>query len=253
MWHYQKCQKCKYDESATAHTLFHEIKFPLHKAFLMLHQITTLKKGISTLDLARQHALHQNTTWHFKRKVQEAMSSSGKVMLKNSVEVDETVIGGYEKGKQGRSHGKKDKVLVAVEIEYPEEGKKVKIKNASAQLIDNYSTKELSAAIDDMIDENAVVTTDGWRPYLKAVGERIHVVLESAVLSNFEDLHWYIFNLKNWIRTIHQGVSSHHLKRYLNEFNFRFNNRNYAGDGFIKALNNMVNLVPLPRHMAIGE
>lgn len=252
-WYYRKCQKCKYDESATAHTLFHEIKFPLHKAFFMLHQITTLKKGISTLDMARQHAVHQNTSWHFKRKIQEAMTTNGIIMLKNNVEVDETTIGGSEKGKPGRSHGKKDKVAVALEIDYLEEGNKPIIKNASVQLLDNYSSEELSVAIDSMIDKNAVITTDGWSPYLKAVGNRTHVVLESSVLSNFEDLHWHIFNLKNWLRTIHQGVSSKHLIRYLNEFNFRFNNRNFAGDGFIRLLKIMVKSDPLPRHMAVGE
>jgi transposase-like protein len=252
-WHYRKCQKCKYDESSTAHTLFHEIKFPLHKAFLMLHQITTLKKGLSALDMSRQHAVHQNTTWHFKRKVQEAMTTKGRVELLTSVEVDETAIGGAEKGKPGRSHGKKGKVVVALEVDYPEHGDKPTIKNASAEVIDDYSSEELSDAIDEMVDSEAVITTDGWSAYKKAVGERIHIRLLSSNLSNFVDLHWYIFNLKNWLRTIHQGVSIKHLTRYLNEFNFRFNNRNYSGDGFLRVIKYMVKSPKLTRQMATGE
>ncbi|MFT5980090.1 MAG: hypothetical protein ACI898_000855 [Flavobacteriales bacterium] len=37
------------------------------KAFMMIHQLTTLKKGMSTHELARQHAVHQNKAWFFYR------------------------------------------------------------------------------------------------------------------------------------------------------------------------------------------
>lgn len=54
-WYYRKCQICKHDESCTAHTLFHNIKFPISKAFMMIHQLTTMKKGLSTCELARAY------------------------------------------------------------------------------------------------------------------------------------------------------------------------------------------------------
>ncbi|MFT4683097.1 MAG: late competence protein required for DNA uptake (superfamily II DNA/RNA helicase) [Yoonia sp.] len=66
-WYCRKCQVCKCDESCTAHTLFHNTKFPITKAFMMIHQLTTLKKGMSTHELARQHAVHQNKAWFFYR------------------------------------------------------------------------------------------------------------------------------------------------------------------------------------------
>jgi hypothetical protein len=91
-WYYRECQVCTYDESCTSHTLFHNIKFPVNKAFLMIHQLTTLKKGISTHELARQHAIHQNTAWFFKHKIQEVMTVKGRLTLGGSVEVDETVV-----------------------------------------------------------------------------------------------------------------------------------------------------------------
>ena len=39
-----RCKQCKYDESATAHTLFHHIKFPLVRLFLFAI-VCPLKKG----------------------------------------------------------------------------------------------------------------------------------------------------------------------------------------------------------------
>lgn len=35
-WYYRRCRQCKYDESATANTLFHNLKFPIQKAFGMV-------------------------------------------------------------------------------------------------------------------------------------------------------------------------------------------------------------------------
>jgi transposase-like protein len=252
-WSYRKCQICKYDESCTAHTLFHNIKFPITKAFLMIHQITTLKKGMSTHDLARQHAIHQNTAWFFKRKVQEMMTINGRLTLDGSVEVDETVVGGAEAGAQGRSDGKKKKVMVALQIEYPEEEERPVIKAASAEVIENYSAEQLEKAINNTVDQDALITTDAWSAYPKAVGQRDHLVFHSSELSNFADLHWYIFNLKNWIKGAHHHVSKEHMKRYLNEFNYRFNNRNYSGDGFIRGIKFMMKTPYLPRQMAVGE
>ena len=41
----RRCRKCGYDESATANTLFHKVKFGIDKAFEMAYDISTSKKG----------------------------------------------------------------------------------------------------------------------------------------------------------------------------------------------------------------
>ena len=143
--------------------------------------------------------------------------------------------------------------MVAVQIDYPEGEEKPVIKFASAEVIEDYSAETLAEAIDNTVDKDALVTTDGWSAYPKAVGQRAHLVFESSILSNFKDLHWYIFNLKNWIKGIHHHVSKVHLAKYLNEFNYRFNNRNYLGDGFIRVVKHMAKMPPLPSKMAVGE
>lgn len=47
------------------------------------------------------------------------MSAVTSPVLEGCVEFDETVIGGREQLKRRRSHGKKKKVMVAAEVEYP--------------------------------------------------------------------------------------------------------------------------------------
>jgi len=36
-WHHKRCASCKYDEYATAHTLFHNLKFPIEYAFTIVY------------------------------------------------------------------------------------------------------------------------------------------------------------------------------------------------------------------------
>ncbi|MES2627365.1 MAG: IS1595 family transposase [Bacteroidota bacterium] len=98
-WHHRRCQSCAYDESCTANTLFHKLKFSVVKAFWIIHQLSTMKKGMSTLEIGRQYDIHQETAWFFKRKVQQAMSNGEVILLDGVVEVDETVVGGAEAGK----------------------------------------------------------------------------------------------------------------------------------------------------------
>ena len=224
---HRRCRKCKYDESCTAHTLFHKIKFALPKAFLMVYQLSTMKKGMSSCELSRQFGIHQETAWYFRQKVMLAMSNQKHRLLNSSVEVDETVIGGRETGKPGRSHGLKKKVAIAIEVDYPTDEGKPRIRAADARIIDNYSSQELGRIVDEMIEPDALVTTDGLPAYQAAVQPRMHDVWLSDKGENFQSLHWHIFNLKSWIRGIHHHISAKHAQKYLNEFHFRFKNRNW--------------------------
>ena len=60
-----------------------------------------------TTELAKEVGVTQKTAWIFKRKLQEAMKNSEQFPLTNEVHMDEFVLGQKEKGKPGRSLGKK--------------------------------------------------------------------------------------------------------------------------------------------------
>ena len=250
-WYYRKCQKCQYDESCTAHTLFHKLKFDVVKAFWIVYQLSTMKKGMSTMEIARQYNLHQQTAWYFKRKVQLAMHSSSTPLLEGFVQIDETSIGGYEKEKPGRSHGKKKMVQVAMELVVKKGD--VQVQSARAKVIDDFSAKEMGTAIDKMVSQTATVHSDGWSSYPKAVGDRVHFADNSDGGANFPQLHRYIFNLKNWLRGIHHKVSLEHLQSYLDEFNYRFNRRNQIPSCPIRLLNYFVKLPWYPYRQAVAN
>ena len=72
----RRCTKCKKDESATAHTIFHNVKFPISKAFYIAYQICNDNKKISSYEFARNLSLRQMTCWKFKDKVSKAIGST---------------------------------------------------------------------------------------------------------------------------------------------------------------------------------
>lgn len=226
-WHHKRCKSCKYDESCTANTFFHKIKIPLPVAFAIVYQLCTMKKGMSSCEIARQYGIHQESAWFFKRKVQRAMQESDQGLLSGVVEVDETIIGGYEPGAKGRSHGRKKSVMLAVEIGHydKKKGRSIMLR-AKAVEIEDYSGDSLKSAIGQSIKEKSVLITDRWRGYLKAVKDRFHLPVLSEQGTSMPEIHQLIFNLKNWIRGTHHHISRAHIQSYLDEFFFRFNFRN---------------------------
>jgi hypothetical protein len=244
---YRRCQKCLYDVSPTAHTIFHKLKFPIERGFAMVYLLSTMRKGVSSYELARQFGVHQETAWFFKRKVQRVLNSFPKAKLKENVEADETFIGGFEPGKPGRSKGNKQLVQVCIEVEYPTHGKRRgKIKNADARVLKDASSNSIKEALDHMVHEKAVITTDGWRGYQKATEGKWHNIEYSEDGANFRELHWYIFTLKNWIRGIRHKISGVHLQSYLDEFNYRFNRRNHSNQCPSSVLSRMALLPKCP-------
>ena len=235
-----RCKKCGYDESVTAHTLFHKIKIPLLKAFGMAFRISVRKKGMSTVELANEFAINQKSSWLFKRKSQEAMASSGKHLLEGKVEVDELMIGGEDEGERGRSKGDKKLVIIAVE-----KVKGDKIGRAYAQIIEDASAESIRPFFKRYIDEdNARVTTDGWRGYWPLESDfEIKQKLSNSG-KNFPGLHIVIMNLKNWLRGIHHHCSERFMNGYLNEYFFRFNRRAFLSTIWHKLIDRFMNAKP---------
>jgi transposase-like protein len=215
--HSRQCTKCRYVESPSAQTLFHQVKFDLLKAFYIVYFVSTNKKGITSTELSRKLNLRQKTCWSFKRKVMKGMKSSGNHPITGKAEVDETVFGGQEEGVRGRQNKKKKLVVVAIEK------KKNGVSRMYAKVIDRASAKELGPFMKDHIDSKANITTDKWTGYqpLHKDFENLTQIYSGDKGGNFPELHRVIMNLKGWLRGMHHHVTD--LQDYLDEYCYRFN------------------------------
>ena len=240
-----RCKQCGYEESPTAGTLFHKIKFPLLKAFHICYRVSVSKKGMSSWGLSRELDLRQMTCWAFKRKIQEAMKSSEEHPLIGRVDVDEMAIGGHDEGGQGRS--KADKKLVSLVVEIREDGE---MGRAYGRLINDYSSQQLEEIFDKHISkENAKVRTDQWAGYSPLQTKWNIERVKSEKGKKFPELHILIMNLKSWLRGIHHKCSEKHMQAYLNEFFYRFNRRAFDKTIFHNLVARMVKNAPV-YHMA---
>lgn len=70
----RRCTRCKAEESAAAGTIFHNCKFPLHKAFYIAYNVCRGKEELSTYEFARRLSLRQMTCWNFRKKIKDAVS-----------------------------------------------------------------------------------------------------------------------------------------------------------------------------------
>ena len=73
----RRCTRCKKEESATANTLFHNIKFPINKAFYIAYNVCVLGNDFSTYNYSDQLGLNQMTCWKFRKRIKDCIIKNG--------------------------------------------------------------------------------------------------------------------------------------------------------------------------------
>ena len=240
-YYFKRCKACGYDESVTANTVFHGIKMPILKAFHMVFRLTAKKKGMSTIELGTEVGVQQKTAWLFKRKVQAVMKKDRDDKMKGTVEVDETLIGGYFTAK-GRSTETKDALFVAVET--LSDGR---TGNIALQHIEGFTADELKYAIKDNIKNEAAIKTDAYHSYKKLAKQMKNITYSySEKGSAMDELHKQIMQFKNWLRGTHHQCSSGYLFAYTDEYVYRFNRRNMRRRLFNDVMVRLMHQIPHP-------
>ena len=219
-----QCKKCSYQASVTAGTVFHRTKLSLHKLLWAVYLISTIKKGMSALELQRKLGMGSyKTAWLLIHKIRKAMVSSGDFPLNDSVEADETYVGGHHEGKAGRGAAGKSLVAVVVETNGKTMGR------AYLKKIDSADKEELGSFVRERVAEGSTVITDGWPSYKCLVEEYEHQPIVIKELNKSGELlpkvHIVIANLKMWLRGTFNRYPHKHIQTYLDEFSFRFNRR----------------------------
>jgi hypothetical protein len=90
----RRCTRCKTEESATAHTLFHNIKFPINKAFYIAYHVCVLGKDISSYNYADQLGLNQMTCWKFRKRIKDCIMKQS--TYKGKIAIQTILLSEYE-------------------------------------------------------------------------------------------------------------------------------------------------------------
>jgi len=90
----RRCTRCKSEESATSHTLFHNIKFPVNKAFFIAYNVCILHKDLSSYNYSDQLGLNQMTCWKFRKRIQDCILKQSSCE-KNKVNIQTILLAEY--------------------------------------------------------------------------------------------------------------------------------------------------------------
>jgi len=233
-----QCAECKKQFTVTVGTIFEDSHIPLRKWLVAWYLLCSSKKGISSLQIQRMLGLGSYRTALFMmHRIRYALSHPAFTgMLKGTVEVDETYVGGKQKG----HHGKLNKKTCVVSL--VERGG-----NARSFVLDRITGENLKGAIMQHVQDGSIVCTDdyfGYRPMPKIFTHKPvkHSAFEYARKEGRFTAHTNTVESKfsllkrGIIGTFHQ-VSKKHLPLYLAEFDHRFNHRKSTdGERTVSAL-----------------
>ncbi|HEV2202050.1 MAG TPA: IS1595 family transposase [Bryobacteraceae bacterium] len=231
---------CRFQFSATSGTIFDKSHLSLTKWFLAVAIIANAKKSVSAKQMQRDLGCSYPTAWFLDHRIREAMQGE-EGLFGGTVEVDATYHGGaYDKRRKRAAY---DKQAIAGIIQRKGEAGHSRVK---AFPVEREIAKVMTGAIRDNVAIDAQVMTDEHGAYvaLSKSGWRHQIVSHSKdewVRGNVHtqgiESFWSLFK-RGVIGSFHQ-VSVKHLHRYLNEFSFRFNNRE-AEDLFAMIIMNLV-------------
>lgn len=227
--------------------MFEDSKIPLQKWYAAIYLITAHKKGISSLQLHRDLGITQKSAWYLLHRVRTSLGLQSPDKLSGDVEADETFIGGNEKNKH--QHNKTE----------GNQGRSVKTKSAVAGVIErggeliakkvpDTTGRNLKSFIYKHVELGSNLHTDEWWGYHRLgkvfnhkiikhkEGENVNGNTHTNTLEGFWSL------LKRGVVGIYHSMSDKHLQRYIDEFVFRYNTRNYTeSDRFNLMLDNIGN------------
>ena len=222
------CNDCRYRFSLTSGTIFDNTKLPLWKWFVGIYLMVESKKGISAAQMGRTLDVSYPTAWHLCHRVREAMDDDDdptRPLLSGIVEVDETWLGGYKRGiGQGPYATKKTAVA----------GAKSRDGTVRLCMVKDRKRTTLHGFIRQHVSDDAeAIYTDEFLSY-KGIGSVMNMPHETV---NHTEKEWVVGDvhtngvegvwslLKRSIMGTFHKISTKHLDRYLDELEWRFNNR----------------------------
>ena len=220
-------------------TIFEESRLPLSKWFVAFWLITACKNGISSYEVHRALGVTQKTAWFMLHRARETTKTRRR-RLEGVVEIDEAFIGGrYGNMHVDRRRRRPEKAIVMGLLQ--RDGR------VQTTVIPDRNRETLHREIKSTVAPGSRIFTDDLRSYgglkpfyqHRTVNHTDYSYVDGEIYTN--NLEGYWSHLKRCIRSTHISVDPHHLPKYLNEQQFRWNTRKLTdGDRFIEALKQVV-------------
>lgn len=235
------CKECGNTFSIFKDTIFENTTTDLKKWMYAIHLFLNGKKGISGLQLMREIKVTYKTAWRMLKQIRLAMGNKeNQEFIDTILEIDETYIGGKPRKKnkgrddddKGNKRGRgtsKTPVVGIIDRNNKKVHARVALPNKEGQKL---SGKQLLEIIKQVAKcDNNVIITDEFRGYniLKKT-RQIHLKIDHTSefangLIHTNNIESFWSTLKRGVLGIYHHISPKYLQNYVDEFCFRYNNR----------------------------
>lgn len=219
-----RCRDCRKHFSVRTGTVLAESKLPLHKWLMAIYMLHTARKGVSSIQMAKELGITQKSAWFLNHRIRESMTQRGG-LFRGEIEVDEAYIGGKERNKHASKKLHAGRGSIGKQAVFGLRQRKGDIR---AFPIEGTDRVHLQSAIVENTKRGSTIYSDSHAGYVGLPGYSHYSVAHSVgeyvngkAHTNGIESFWAL--LKRGYVGVHHQMSVKHLHRYVNEFAYRHN------------------------------
>lgn len=237
-----KCasKDCYKKYSVTVGTVFEASNIPLTTWFQAMYFISSHKKGISSVQLAKNLGVTQKTGWFMLHRIRESLKEKNSPLLGSGggyVESDLTFVGGKVSNKSYKVRKELAKTLAYYDNKTSVLGMTERKGETVLQVVPHNSEMFVDKMIREKVEYATTVITDEGSPF-RSLNDDFYQHTVQHKKNEFVRLDFHTNSIEgvfSHFKRMYYGtyhyMSKKHLQRYLDEFSYRYNSRNLA-DGF---------------------
>jgi transposase-like protein len=226
---FYRCNACREDFTVRTGTIFERSHVPLHKWLYAMYLLVTARKGISSMQLAKEIGITQKSAWFVLHRLREACGPKLD-KLRGIVEIDEAYVGGIEgnKHESKKLHAGRGSVGKTPVLGMRERGGRTVVAPIS-----DTSITTVQAEIHKRVEVGSAIHTDEAGTYFglngllfrhDTVNHSQGEFVRGSVTTNSIESVFAV--LKRGLIGVYHHASPKHLGRYVDEFAFRLNEGN---------------------------